>query len=106
MVNIPYCTEEHAVERAVEAVKDGSADSLAYCLAGMPDKQLATLIATECLGTEDTAYLQLAMDTGTSLQTCRRADNGAQWAYERIFEVSGARRGTAVLRGGMPSVIG
>ena len=47
----------------------------------MPDKQAAALKAIESLG-QRTSYLERALDTGLSLGACRRADNGAQWAYE------------------------
>ena len=65
------------LERATKVVKDGGADRLARCLANMPDKQAATLIAIESLERR-TSYLQRTLDTGLFLEACRRADNGAQ----------------------------
>ena len=50
----------------------------------MPDKQAAALIVIESLG-QRTGYLERVLDTELSLEECRRADNGAQWAYEKIF---------------------
>ena len=69
------------LEPAVEAVKDGGADRLTRCVANMSDKQAVTLIAVESLGQRT---------TGLSLQTCRRTDNGAEWAYEKTLELPGA----------------
>ena len=84
VVDIPIVTDEYLLERALEAVRDGVADHLSCCLANMPDKQAATLIAIESLG-QRTSYLltERALDTGLSIEACRRADNGAQWAYEK-----------------------
>ena len=62
-------------------MKDRGADRLACCLANMPDMQAAALIVIESLG--QTSHLERALDTGLSLEACRRADNGAQWAYEK-----------------------
>ena len=64
-------------------------DHLARCLANMPDKQAAALTTIESLG-QRTGYLERALDTELSLDACRRADNGAQWAYEKILELPGA----------------
>ena len=61
------------------------------------------LTAIESLG-QRTSYLERALNTGVSLEASRRADNGAQWAYEsyrvrcrhnaRLF-----RRGTYIVDG-------
>ena len=92
-VDVPIGTDEYVLDRAMEIVRDGAADSFVRCLASMPDKQAATLIAIESLG-QRTSYLERALDTGLSLEACRRADNGAQWAYEKILELPGAARQT------------
>ena len=59
----------------MKVVRDGGADRLARCLANMPEKQAAALIAIEFLG-QRTSYLRRTLDTGLSLEACRRADNG------------------------------
>ena len=66
MVGVPIGTDEHVLKRASEVVRDGGADRLARCLANMPDKQAAPLIAIESLG-QRTSYLERAPDTGLSL---------------------------------------
>ena len=55
---------EYVLGRGV--VKDGDADRLARCP-----------IAIESLG-QKTSYLERALDTGLSLEACRRADNGVK----------------------------
>ena len=84
MVGVPIGTDENVLERALEVVRDGGADYLARCLGNMPDKQTSAIIAIASLG-QRTSYLERALDTGLSLESCRRADNGAQWAYEEII---------------------
>lgn len=42
------------------------------------------------------------MNTGLSLDACRGADNGAQFAYKEIIELPGAARGTIIFPGGVP----
>ena len=66
VVGVPIGTDEHVLKRASEVVRDGGADRLARCLANMPDKQAAPLIAIESLG-QRTSYLERAPDTGLSL---------------------------------------
>ena len=74
MVGVPIGTNEYVLDRAMEVVRHGGANRLARCLANMPDKQAAALIAIESLGT---SYLERALDMRLSLNACRRADNGA-----------------------------
>ena len=50
VVGVPIDTDEYAVERATEAVKDRGADFLARCLSNMTDKQAAALNAIESFG--------------------------------------------------------
>ena len=83
MVGVPIVTYEYVVERAREIVKEGGTDHLARCLANMPHKQAAALIVIESLG-QRTGYLEGALAMELSLETCRRADNGAHWAYDNI----------------------
>ena len=82
-----------------EIVKGGGTDHPACCLANMPDKQAAALIVTEFLG-QRTGYLERALDPELSLEACRRADNGAQWAYEKILELPGAAEAQSLLEEG------
>ena len=35
-----------------------------------------------------THQLERVLDTGSSLEACRRADNGAQWAHEKTLELA------------------
>ena len=99
MVGVPIGTDEYVLDRAMEVVRDGGADRLARCLANMPDKQAAALIAIESLGT---SYLERALDMRLSLNACRRADNGAQWAYEKILELPGAEEALSFFQEGCP----
>ena len=73
-VGVLFGIEDYVVERAVWEVRDGGADFLARFLAGMLDKQAVALIVTASLG-QITSYLERAMDKGTSVEACRRADN-------------------------------
>ena len=81
MVGVPIGTDEYVLERASEVVRDGGADRLARCLANMSDKQAAALIANDSQR-QRTSYLERALGTGFSLEACKMADNGTQWAYE------------------------
>ena len=87
VVNVPIGTDAYVLEQAMEVVRDGRTDCLARSLANMPNKQASTLIAVESLG-QKTIYLERALGTGLSLEACRRADNRAQWAYEKVLELS------------------
>ena len=100
MVGVPIRTDECVLDRAMEVVRDGGADRLARCLANMPDKQAADLIAIESLG-QKTSHLERALDTRLSLEACRRADNGAQWAYEKM-ELPGAEEAPTFFQEGCP----
>ena len=66
----------------------------------MPDMQAAALIVIESLG--QTSHLERALDTGLSLEACRRADNRAQWAYEKILELPGAAEAKPFFQEGCP----
>ena len=80
-MGVPIGTDEYVLVPALKVVRDGGADRLARCLASMPNKQGAALIAIESLA-QRTCYLERAMDTGLSLEAYRRVDNGVQRAYE------------------------
>ena len=100
VVGVPIGTEDYLRGRAIEVVRDGGADRLAHCLANMPDKQAAALITVESLGRR-TNYLERPLDPRLSLEACKRADNGAQWAYEKILELPGAAE-AVIFPGGVP----
>ena len=85
----------------MKVLRGGSADCLARCLANMPDKQAAVPIAMEYLG-QRTSYLERDLDPGPSFEACRRADIGAQWAYEKIFELPGAAEAQPLFQEGCP----
>ena len=46
--------------------------------------------------------MERALDTGLSLEACRRADNGAQCAYENILELPGAAEAQSFFHEGCP----
>lgn len=96
---MPIGTNECVLERATEVVKYGGQDRLARCLANMPDKRSAALVAIESLG-QRTSYLERALDTGLPLEACSRADNEAPWAYEKMFEHPARRRHSRFSRRG------
>ena len=68
VVGVPIGTDEYVLDRAMEVVRDGGADRLARCLANMPDKQAAALIAIDPLG-QRTSCLERALDTSCLLYT-------------------------------------
>ena len=65
VVGAPIGTHEYVLDRAMGVVRDGGADRLARCLANMPDKQAAALIAIESLG-QRTSDVESALDTRLS----------------------------------------
>lgn len=97
MVGVPIGTEDYVLDRTMEAVKDGRAGDLARCLASMTGKHVVTLIAAESLG-QTTSYQERALDTGGSLEACRKAVNGAQWAYENILDLPHAAEAQSVFQ--------
>ena len=101
VVGIPSGTGEYVRGRAMEVVRGGGADRLVRCLANMPDKQAAALIAVESLG-QRTSYLERALDPGPPPEACKRADNGAQRAYEKILELPGAAEAQSFFQEGCP----
>ena len=101
MVGVPIGNDEYVLERAGEIVKEGGTDHLARCLANMLDKQAAALIVTQSLG-QRTGYREWALDTELSREACRRADNGRQWAYEKIHELPGAAEEQSFFEEGRP----
>ena len=46
--------------------------------------------------------MENAVDNGLSLEACRRADNGAQWAYEHILEIPRAAETQSCFQEGCP----
>ena len=61
---------------------------------------MAALIAIESLG-QRTNYLERALGTRLSLEECRRADNGTQWASEKM-ELPGAEEAPSFFQEGCP----
>ena len=101
VLGVPIGTKEYVRGRAMEVVRDGGADHLARCLANMHDKQAAALITVESLR-QRTSYFERALDPGLSLDACKRADNGAPWAYEKILELPGAAEAQSFFQEGCP----
>ena len=89
VVDIPIGTEGYVPERAMKAVKDGSADRPERFLDHMPDKEVAALTTIDLLGSR-TCYVEKALGTELPLEICRRADNGAKWPYHTTLELPGA----------------
>ena len=75
-MGVPFGTDEYVLEQALEVVRGGAANRLAHCLANT-----VALIAIEPLRQRE-SYLERALGTGFSLEACKMADNGTQWAYE------------------------
>ena len=50
MVDVAIGTDEYVLERSLTVLRDGGAERLARCLADMPEKQTAALIAIKSLG--------------------------------------------------------
>ena len=73
VVGVPIGTDKHVLERAMEVVKDGGVDRLACCLASLPNM-----------------LPRKGLDTRPPLETYKREDDGAQQAYEKIFELPSA----------------
>ena len=101
VVGVPIGTEEYVRGREMEVVRDEGVGRLARCLANMPDKQAAILIGVEYLG-KRTSYLERALDPRLSLEACKRADSGAQWAYEKTLELPGAAEAQSFFQEGCP----
>ena len=75
--------------------------TFASYLANVPDKQAAALIAIKPL-CQRASYFKRVLDTGLSLEACRRADNRAQWVYEKILELPGAAEAKPFFQEGCP----
>ena len=101
VVHVPIGSVEYALERARETVKERGTDHLARCLDNKSDKQAEALIVMEPLG-QKTGYLERALDTELSLEACKWADNGAQWACEKIRALPGAAEAQSFCQGGCP----
>ena len=100
-VRVPIGTDKYVPKQAMEVEKDGDADRLARCLTNLPGKQAAAHITIESLGW-GTSSLERILDTGLSLEACRRADRGAQWAYDIIPGLPGAAEGQSFLHEAHP----
>ena len=95
---VPIDTDEYVLDRATEVVKNGGSDHLAWSRQHA-EHASAGLIAIESFG-QRTSCLERAPDTGLSLEACSRADNGAQWVYEKILELPGAAEEHSFFRRG------
>ena len=93
VVGVLVGAEEYFVDRVVGVMKDGGADFLVRHLPGMPDQQLAALIAIVSRGHEVT-YLGFVLGTGLSLvqESRQRGTVGKPGTYEKIFEYRTQRR--------------
>ena len=79
VVGVLVGAEEYFVDRVVGVMKDGGADFLVRHLPGMPDQQLAALIAIVSRGHEVT-YLGFVLGTGLSLvqESRQRGEKGTR----------------------------
>ena len=100
VVGVPIGTGEYVLDRALEVVRDIGADRLARCLANIPDKQAAVLIAIESLG-QRTSYLE-GSEHGALPRSMQK---GRQWGAVSVRKNPRATRssgGTVIFPGGMP----
>ena len=67
----------------------------------MTRKQAVALFDIESLW-QRTSYVERALDDGLSLEACRRAETGAQWAYVHILEIPRAAEAQSFPQGGCP----
>ena len=103
-MGVPIGTDEYVLEWALEVVRGGGADSLARCLASMPDKQAAAscgVLTMESLG-QSLSHLERALATGLSLEACRRASNGAPWACGKKLGLPGVAEAQSYFQEGCP----
>ena len=99
MVDVAIGTDEYVLERSLTVLRDGGAERLARCLADMPEKQTAALIAIKSLG-QRTRYLGRALDTGLSLH----AEGQTTGAMGRriYYQATRSGGGTVIFPGGVP----
>ena len=67
VMDVSIGTEQYARRRAMAVVMGGGAECLARCLANVPDKNAAALVAVESLE-QRTSYLESALGPGLSLE--------------------------------------
>ena len=101
VVGVPIGTDEYARESAMEIVRHGGAEQLAWMLSRMPNKQSANLIATGSV-VQRTSYLERVMDPELLLAACKKADGNALWMLGEISRSPGGSRRIIVLRGRVP----
>lgn len=77
-------------------------DHLARCSADMPETQAAAFIGVNSLGRR-TICLGRVLDSGLSVEKCRKAGNGAQCGHPRaILELMGAVEAQSLFKEGRP----
>ena len=100
VVVVPIGTDAHAMESAMEVVKNGGAEQLARMLPHMPDEQSANLVATGSM-VQRTTGIERVMDPELSLPACQKAGNSPMWMLESLLDLGDSRR-IVVLRGRVP----
>ena len=101
VVGVPIDTDEYVLERAMRVMRDGGAERLARCLADMPNKKAAALIAIEPLA-QRTSYIERALDTGLPSKLAGGQIYGAQRARQTKIELPGGAESLAFLQAGCP----
>lgn len=71
------------------------------CLANMPDKQAAALIAVESPARK-ASYPERILDTALVLKTCTRVNNDEQGLHEKMLELPGAAEAQSFFQEGCP----
>ena len=99
--SVPIGTDEYVLERASKLVRDRRADHIACCLDNMSDKQAAVLIAIES-PRQTTSYGERTLDTGLSLEACRRVQTTGRSGRTKKSSSSTSSEGTVILPGGVP----
>ena len=92
-------SDEYVLDRAMEVVRDGGADRLARCLANMPDKQAAALIAIESLG-QRTSYLESLWTRGCPSKHVEEQTTERSGRTKRSWSYPERRRHRRFSRGG------
>lgn len=108
VVSVLIGIEDNVLDQASEVVKGGGPDRPARrprCPANTPVNQAAALIAIESQGPRK-SYIGRALDTGLSLEACRRADKRVQWAHKKILQQAGAAVAPSFSRRGAQQTIG
>ena len=89
MVDVPIGNDEYVLEQAREIVKREARTTSHAASRRCRTSKRRSPSSPNPSGRER-ATSKWALDTELSLEACRRADNGTQWAYEKILELPGA----------------